>query len=244
MPEGPSLVILKEKTEKFKGKKVLAVSGTAKADIEKVKNQVVKEIATWGKHYLIRFAKTTIRVHLLMFGTYTINERKEDRQPRLSLKFSNGEMNFYTCAVKMIDEDLDEVYDWSADVMNEKWSSVKTYKKLQEQSNSMICDALLNQEIFSGVGNIIKNEILFRNKIDPRSRVGAIPDKLLKALIRDARTYSFLFLEWKKKFELKAHWQAYHKKECPRDHTPIHKSNTGKGKRQSFYCTTCQKLYN
>ena len=242
MPEGPSLVILKEKTEKFKGKKVLAVSGTAKADIQQVKNQVVKEIATWGKHYLIRFAKTTIRVHLLMFGTYMIDERKE-QLPRLSLKFTNGELNFYTCAVKMIDEDLDDVYDWSADVMNKKWSSVKAYKKLQEQGHSMICDALLNQEIFSGVGNIIKNEVLFRNKTDPRSHVDAIPEKLLKALIKDTRTYSFLFLGWKKKNTLKAHWQAYHRKECPRDHSPIHKSDTGKGKRQSFYCSVCQELY-
>ena len=28
-------------------------------------------------------------------------------------------------------------------------------------------------------------------------------------MIREARTYSFEFLEWKKKYELKKHWRAY-----------------------------------
>jgi endonuclease-8 len=51
-----------------------------------------------------------------MFGSYTINERK-DRKPRLSLSFSNGEINFYTCSIRIIKEDFNELYDWSADVM-------------------------------------------------------------------------------------------------------------------------------
>jgi hypothetical protein len=30
-------------------------------------------------------------------------------------------LNFYSCAVKMIEEDLDRVYDWSVDVMHDTW---------------------------------------------------------------------------------------------------------------------------
>jgi endonuclease-8 len=38
-----------------------------------------------------------------MFGSYRINERKEDAQPRLSLGFDDGEeFNFYSCSVKTL----------------------------------------------------------------------------------------------------------------------------------------------
>jgi endonuclease-8 len=93
------------------------------------------------------------------------------------------------------------------------------------------------------VGNIIKNEVLFRTKIHPLSKVGELPPAKLKELTGETVNYAFDFLEWKKAFVLKKHWLAYNKKVCPRDHTPIHKEPLGKGKRQTFYCPKCQKLY-
>ena len=108
----------------------------------------------------------------------------------------------------------------------------------------LVCDALLDQDIFAGVGNIIKNEVLFRIRVHPESRVGALPPRKLTELIKEARNYSFDFLKWKKAFELKKHWLANAKKECPRDHIPLVKiKHLGKRKRRAFFCNKCQKLY-
>ena len=63
---------------------------------------------------------------------------------------------------RFIEEDLDTVYDWSADVMSEAWSPVKAKRKLKLQPGTLVCDALLGQQVFAGVGNIIKNEVCFR----------------------------------------------------------------------------------
>src|SRR6202008_633518 len=115
-------------------------------------------------------------------------------------------------------------YDWSADVMNPLWDNKKAEKKLKENGDQLICDVLLNQEIFAGVGNIIKNEILFIEKIHPESIVNKIPTKRLRNLIKEAVAYSFKFLEWKKKYELKKHWKAHNQRMCPRDHIPFQKS--------------------
>jgi len=41
--------------------------------------------------------------------------------------------------------------------------------------DKLACGALRNQNIFSGVGNIIKNEVLFRFYIHPLSAVTALP---------------------------------------------------------------------
>ena len=163
--------------------------------------------------------------------------------PKLRLVFAKGEINFYACLVKFIDEDLDEVYDWTSDVMNDLWDPKAAKRKLKEILNALICDALLNQNIFTGVGNIIKNEVLFRTHIHPESRIGNIPTKKLNELIKEARNYSFDFLKWKKEFVLKKHWLMYSKRICPRCNIPINKKYCGKTNRRSFFGINCQVLY-
>ncbi len=242
MPEGPSIILIKEETTQFTGKKVLAVSGNSKIDLERLQGQKVIAFKTWGKHFLICFRGFTVRIHLLMFGSYRVNERKE-LAPRLSLKFKNGELNFYSCAVKLLEGDINDHYDWSADVMNDEWDEKKARQKLDKLKDELICDALLEQDIFSGVGNIIKNEVLYRVKVHPESEVGKIAKPKLKKLVEEARQYSFQFLEWKRNYELKKHWLAHTKKHCFRCNLPIIKKYTGVKKRRSFFCLNCQMLY-
>lgn len=242
MPEGPSIVIMKEDVAQFKGKKVLEISGNSKIDKTPMLNQKVIDFKSWGKHFLICFEDFTVRIHLLMFGSYRVNEKKETPE-RLHFQFENGEFNLYACSVKIIEEDLNKVYDFSADVMNDNWNTKAAKKKLKEIPKTLICDALLKQEIFAGVGNIIKNEILYRVRVHPKSEVGAISTVKLNQIIKEARNYSFDFLEWKKEYTLKKHWLAHTKKICLRCNKPIIKEYTGEYKRRSFFCTNCQKLY-
>lgn len=244
MPEGPSIVILKEAVQTFEGRTVVQASGnTQKLDTRLLEGQKITGFKSWGKHFLICFPDFTVRIHFMLFGSYRINERRESA-PRLNLCFSeNEELNFYACSVKLITEPLDEIYDWTADVMSEHWDKEKALLKLQENPDMLVCDALLNQNIFSGVGNIIKNEVLFRIRVHPLSRSGALPDEKLKELVTEAVRYSFQFLTWKKEFTLKQHWLAHTKSICPRDNVRFQRAHLGKTNRRSFFCTVCQKLY-
>ena len=211
--EGPSLVICKEETGFLKGRKILRASGSAAIDFTRLENKRVKAIRSFGKHLLIQFNSFTIRIHFLMFGSYRVNERRE-RAPKLSLEFEGDELNFYSCAITVIEEDLDDVYDWSADVTSKRRDPAKARRKLKKFPDMNIGDALLDQTIFAGVGNIIKNEVLYRISVHPESVVGALPPRKLTALINEARHYSFDFYEWKKLFVLRKHWQIYKKKKC------------------------------
>ncbi len=242
MPEGPSIVILKEEVQQFEQHQVISVSGNSKVDLDRISGQAVQSFKTWGKNFLVCFDGFTIRIHLLMFGTYRINERK-DTEPRLRLVFEKGEINFYTCSVKFLEGDINTHYDWSADVMNEHWDPKAAKRKLKTIPEKMICDALLEQDIFSGVGNIIKNEVLYRVKVHPESLVGKMPSAKITAVISESVSYSFQFLEWKKQYELKKHWLAHTKKICHRCNVPLVKKHTGVKKRRSFFCNHCQKLY-
>ncbi|WP_298733655.1 DNA-formamidopyrimidine glycosylase family protein [uncultured Chitinophaga sp.] len=242
MPEGPSIVILKEAVQSFKGKKVVKVSGNTKVAMPVLEGQRVIDFKSWGKHFLICFRRVTIRIHFMLFGSYRINEEK-DTPPRLGLQFENGALNFYACSVKLITEPLDEVYDWSGDVLSDTWDPGKARKKLKALPDLLVCDALLEQNIFAGAGNIIKNEVLFRIRVHPRSKVGKLPAKQLNLLIKEAVNYSYDFLEWKKAFVLKKHWLAHTKKICPRCNIPLIKEHLGKTNRRSFFCNNCQVLY-
>jgi endonuclease VIII len=241
--EGPSLKILLEQLAAFKGKRVTEASGLARINFDRLQGARIKALHAWGKHFLIEFKNFSLRIHFLMFGSYRINERK-DRNPSLQLKFQHGdELNFYTSSVKEIETDLDAVYDWSVDVMSAEWNPLKARRKLKKQPELNVGDALLDQQIFSGVGNIIKNEVLFRIQVHPESVIGDLPPRKLTALIAEARNYSFDFYRWKKIYELKKHWLIHTKRKCPRCKIPVVKKYTGKTKRRSFFCENCQHLY-
>lgn len=244
MPEGPSIVILKEQIEALDliGQKVSAVSGNSKIDQQRLIGAEITGIKSWGKHFLICFDGFAVRIHLMLFGTYTINERK-DKTVSLRLMFPTAEINFYTSAIRLIEGDLNKVYDWQADIMSDNWNEKAALKKLKEKPSMLVCDALLDQQIFSGSGNIIKNEVLYRIRVHPLSVAGELPVVKLKEMIKETRNYSFDFLKWKKEFTLKKHWLAHTKKMCLRCNLPFIKEYLGKTKRRSYYCTNCQKLY-
>jgi endonuclease-8 len=90
MPEGPSIVILKEAVQSFKGKKVIAISGNTKLKVDDLAGQKISDFKSWGKHFLICFPQKTIRIHFLLFCSYLINEKKES-PARLGLQFNNGD---------------------------------------------------------------------------------------------------------------------------------------------------------
>ena len=244
MPEGPSLFILKEQTARFVGQEIVRAEGNTWAiDTARLSGRKLLALRTWGKHFLIEVPGMVVRIHFLLFGTWRIDERR-DKPARLSLGFADGgEINFYACSVKEVDGDIDDAYDWGADVMSDAWDAAAARKKLRADPGLAACDALLDQDIFSGVGNIIKNEVLFRIRLHPLSRVGALPPAKLRALVQEARQYSFDFLAWKKAGTLKRHWLAHQQKTCPRCHIPFQHANLGKTRRRSFWCERCQKRY-
>lgn len=242
MPEGPSIVILKEKIEYLKYKMVSEASGYAEIDMEAMTHKKIMDFKSWGKHFFICFSDFSIRIHFGLFGSYQFHEPKKVN-PKLALHFNDDSVYFYVCTVEQIDQPLHERYDWSADVMSNEWAPAKAVAKLRALENKQIGDLLLDQHIFSGVGNIIRNEVLYRCKIHPESIIGNIPDAKLKAVAREARAYSFDFLNWKKNNILKKHYQVYQQKETRSSGKAVTKKDTGSSGRTSYFSAKEQKLY-
>ncbi|PWS33682.1 endonuclease [Pedobacter paludis] len=245
MPEGPSIVILTELIENLHLHKpeIIEVSGNVTTiDKDRLLHQKIQEFRSFGKRFLICFKDFTLQIHFMLFGTYLINDTKKTPL-KLGLTLKKDQLNFYTCKVDLLEGKAHSLYDWSIDIMGDEWDSKKAIKKLKELPDSYICDLLLDQHIFSGVGNIIKNEVLYRSRIHPLSKIKDLPLAKIKELVAEARHYSFDFLKWKKEGTLSKHWEVYNQKVCPKNH-PIAKKEIGKTHRQTYYCTACQKKYN
>jgi len=242
VPEGPSILILREAAARFRGKTVRRATGNTRLDVARMQGRRVVAVRSWGKHFLLEFRGFALRVHLLMFGSYRIDEAKEAPE-RLGLEFDNGVIRFYSCSVKYIEGALDAAYDWRADVLDPAWDRGLARRKLKAMPDTLACDALLDQQVFAGVGNIIKNEVLFRIRVHPLSRIGDLPPRKLGQLIDQARQYSFDFLEWKKRFELRKHWQVHTRRTCPECGQALGKAHLGRTRRRRFFCPACQVRY-
>ena len=244
MPEGPTIVILCEEAAKFRGKVVRRAEGNTRViDPGRLEGRKVLALRSWGKHFLVQFSGFVLKVHFMLFGKYAIDERKPNATPRLGLGFANGELNLYACSVKYLEGKAEDHYDWSSDVMAPEWDPALARRKLRAMPDTLVCDALLDQSVFSGVGNIIKNEVLWRIRVSPLSTIGALPARKLVELVRDAHDYSFLFLEWKKQYVLRKNWQAHRKSTCPRCGIKLRIAHLGRTHRRAFWCEHCQKQY-
>jgi len=244
MPEGPQMVFLKEQLEPYIGQLVIKATGDAKnIPFDLLAGQLLLTIKTFGKELFFIFPDFAIRIHLMLFGKYAING-KLNQTLRLGLRFESGEeINFYVCDCRFLSEPLDNVYDWRTDVLHPSFDPAIALAKLQQQPQKLICEALLDQSILAGVGNGIKNEVLFRNQIHPESQVGEIPAAVLQKLVQACVTQSEAYLHWKQAGMEGEHWQVYKQKLCPRDDIPLRKEKIGKSRRTSYFCDKCQHLY-
>jgi endonuclease VIII len=111
---------------------------------------------------------------------------------------------------------------------------------LRRMPEVVICDALLDQDVFAGVGNIIKNEVLYRVRVHPLSAVGDIPVVKLREIIAQARQYSFEFLAWRRASVLRQNLLVHGKGSCPSCGRKLSRAWLGKRKRRSFFCEHCQ----
>lgn len=237
------MVLLKEQAEHFIGQHVLKAEGNANnIPFDIMKDQELTDIKIFGKEILFCFPHFTVRIHLMLFGKYKIDGQL-NQALRLGLEFENGAINFYACECRFITEPLNKVYDWSTDVMHGSFNPDKALEKLCSKPDRLICEALLDQHILAGVGNKIKNEVLFRRQVHPESLVGEIPETVMKKLVDECVKLSFEYLEWKREETENEHWEIYKKKECPRDYIPILKEKIGKSGRSCYFCDKCQKLY-
>jgi endonuclease-8 len=252
--EGPTVYRTAQQLQPFKGKKIIKVGGNTSAEFQaQFLNMTVQDIFCWGKHLVFQFDDFALRVHFMILGTYEgdvdgtmiYGDYKKTKDLKLQFDFPNGWFAMYSCNLKFHPDEpnLKRIYDYTTDVMAKEWDSEAALAKVQKKANAEISDALLDQKIFTGVGNKIRNEVLFTHKLLPTHLVKDIDLFELRSLVEDTHALCWQFLEWRDKDQLNTgeHWKIYKKKVCPVCGGKVTHAYTGKNPRSSYFCEHCQK---
>jgi endonuclease-8 len=249
--EGPSIHLAAEQLAPFVGRRIRTVAGNSRVGIERLRHRTVRDIFAWGKHLVMQFDTFAMRVHFMLWGTFAATVRgasvtgdyRRTGPPRLVLEFANGEITIWSASIKLIDSrHVRSQYDFTADVLSPTWDPAAAFSKTRAFPRAEIADVLLDQAIFAGVGNIIKNEVLFRTRTSPFRRVSRVPDARLAAIVADARVFSFRFLELRREFALRKNLEIYGRSVCPSCGGKVSRKIHGQRARRSFFCGRCQSL--
>lgn len=243
MPEGPTILNLRNHLIRYKGKTVTEATGYGEMDKSAIKNIKLLDIDAFGKNLIFVFKDFFVTAHLGLFGSVLVNKKKKVNAS-FALHFGGDMINFYITNTKFYERKPQEHFNYKTDILKDSFDGELVLATLQkEYSDKMIGDALMDQDLFTGVGNIIRIESLYRAKIHPESLVKDLPEKKLVYLIESVVNYAFDFLEQSKKGTVKDEALIYGKKKCPKDKSDLIIEEMGKVKRKTYVCPKCQKLY-
>ena len=241
MPEGPSILHLCNKLLPFKGKIVKKAGGYGPMPTDWINGKKLLEICTWGKHLLFVFSSGTVRVHLMLFGEVRINERKKVNRS-FFLEFAKGEINGYVVKAEKLKGSPKEVYDWRTDILHKNFDAAYVKLLLKEEAKKPIDDVLMDQNIFTGVGNKIRNEALYRAGIHPLSITGKIPAAKITKLIKEVLAYAKIFYHALESKGVNDNFSVY-KQEYAADGSEVTMQVLPRTKRKIYFSEHKQQLY-
>ncbi|XP_023253778.1 endonuclease 8-like 3 [Seriola lalandi dorsalis] len=206
-------------------------------------------VETLGKELFMYFGPRALRVHFGMNGSMRINpaERK-DRMgtiPVLEIHLTNDIVCFFDSTVEMrLTEDCEQRMRAmeSLDVCSPKFSFSHSEEAVRSQSSRMLCDVLLDQAVMPGVGNIIKNEVLFDSGLHPAVKVQQLTDEQIHHMVKMTRDFTLLFYKCRKSGSpLYKHYKVYKRSQCGQCFHVITVCRLGDNGRMTYFCERCQK---
>lgn len=243
MPEGPSILFLKNKIQRYKGKTVSEASGYNEMNKSTMTNNKLLDIETYGKNLLFVFKDFFVGVHLGLFGSMLVNKKKKINAS-FTLHFGESEINFYVAKTKLYEGNPTNVFNFKTDILKKEFDPEFILEELKtKHGDEMIGDVLMDQSLFAGVGNMIRIEALYHAKIHPESLVKEIPEKKIMFLLKMVVDYGEEFLNLLKNDKVKESALVYGKKVCPKDKSELLVEEMGKIMRKTYVCLRCQKLF-
>ncbi len=211
----------------------------------------VQDVEAHGKQFRIHFPDNRVLlVHLMMWGSWRIYRNGEgwDKPPeRARLIFrtpTHDVVAFSTPIVRLLTKsELKEDPKWGnlgPDPLRHDFSVKEFFRLLETQATREIGEVLLDQQVISGIGNILRVEILFQSRVHPRRLVGSLSEDEKHEILRWIFT---LTKTWMRNIGKRVDWISIYRKSgrsCPRCGTSIEFSR--QAGRITYACPSCQCL--
>jgi endonuclease VIII len=230
-------------------------------------SQTIEGVYAAGKHLLMRFSGgMVLRTHMRMNGSWHIYRPGEPWQrARRDMRVLVATDDFVAVgfnvpvaefiAAKNV-ERHEELRRLGPDLLAETFDESQALARLKDRVADEIAEALLNQRVMAGIGNVYKSEVLFACRVNPFTRVRDLEDEALRRLITTGRR--FLLANVNTSLRPMTTYTGYRRTTgrdnpgerlwvygrvglpCRRCRTPIKLKKQGPAARLTYWCPGCQ----
>jgi len=218
------------------------------AGIERLDGRRLEAVEARGKHFLLDFGELSLHSHLGMNGGWHIYRHGARwRRPRASawavltgggweaVQFGGTTLQVMTTPRLRRHP---QITGLGPDILAEEFDEDAAVAAIRTDPSRGLGDALLDQHLVAGIGNIFKSEACFAARVDPWRPVGELSEEELRSVLAAARG---LMLEAVKSGG-RLPFKIYKRRQgaCPRCRGRISSRGQGDANRTTYWCPRCQ----
>ncbi len=216
------------------------------AGVERLDGRLLERVESRGKNLLLRFGDLALHSHLGMNGSWHVYPRGGSwRKPRRSawavlagetqeaVQFGGPTLRLIPASRLSRDPQLARL---GPDVLAADFDLAAAVPRLRADPSRTLGDALLDQTLVAGIGNIFKSEACFAARVDPWRPLGELSDDDLGAVLEAARALMGEAVDSGR------HGYAVYKarRPCPACRGRIAARGQGDANRTTYWCPRCQ----
>jgi endonuclease VIII len=242
MPEGDALHRAAARLQPLVGERIEAESphprGAATGVAREVDGRVLEGVEAVGKHLLLRFeGGVVLRSHLRMSGRWQVGPRGRAWRGRPWLVLRGGEWEATEWNGPVLALEERPVRALGPDLLADSTEVDDVVRRLRSRPSRLVGEALLDQRLVAGIGNMWLAECLWQARVSPWRRLDEVSDEELVAAlgwVRDAMRASVRGVRPRR--------TAYRRagRPCRRCGTPIESRGLGEANRRAYWCPGCQ----
>jgi endonuclease VIII len=246
MPEGDSLHRAAKRLQVLAGQRVevetphprAAVKGLA----ERLDGRTLETVEAVGKNLLLRFeGGLVLRSHLRMTGRWRVEPTGGRRagRPWLVLRGAAHEAVLWNGPVLELVQDGGWLSHLGPDILERPPDLEEMVERLRaERQTRAVGDALLDQHLVAGIGNMWKAEALWDARVSPWRALSDVPDVELRAVLDAAHRLMRAGVEGTRPLR---HVYRRAGRACRRCGTVIRSHAQGEAARIAYWCPGCQR---
>ena len=232
-----------------------------------ITGRVVEQVSAAGKHVLMQFSHDLVlRTHMRMNGSWHIyrpGERwlRSRRDMRVVIATARFEAVGFNIPVAefLSSREMARQPDlrlMGPDLLGEDFDEAEAIRRFRSRGTAEIADALLNQRVVAGAGNVYKSEVLFLTGVNPFTPVARVSEESLHAILATARTHlranvidptaAIVTYRGYRRTTRRAdpaerlYVYGRARKPCRKCGTPIEVKAQGRDARLTYWCPSCQ----
>jgi endonuclease-8 len=246
MPEGDALHRTARNLQVLVGEKLDVETPHPRARLtgvaERLDGRKLLKVEAVGKNLILRFEDgLVLRSHLRMKGRWQVLPRNGDSarrgMPWLVLRGAETEAVLWHGPVLELDES--HVRRLGPDILADPPEIDAMVSKFRSaDQRALVGEALLDQRIVAGIGNMWRAEALWRAKLSPWRKLGDISDDELRTVLTEAS------LLMRRSLESGLRQRAVYRqvgRPCPRCGAAIKSRGQGDANRIAYWCPECQR---